>query len=228
MSDRSAAGAAPHQGEASAAGVARWPATIAILLVGAAYLIIPDAYSVGPPWLALAGAVTLLIPLWTARARGRRRVAHLLGRVVIGAQTVAVGASALLLLARLTQGRTQALDLLRDAGLIWGANIVTFALWYWELDGGGPAERHPGRHSSTDFAFPQQQQDDDGLVEGWSPGFVDYLFLAFNTSTAFSPTDTLVLSRRMKLLMMVQSLISLLVVAVLAARAINTIAPPGP
>jgi uncharacterized membrane protein len=66
------------------------------------------------------------------------------------------------------------------------------------------------------------------LVEGWSPGFIDYLFLAFNTATAFSPTDTLVLSRRMKLLMMAQSLISLLVVAVLAARAINTITTPGP
>lgn len=101
-------------------------------------------------------------------------------------------------------------------------NILAFAVWYWEIDGGGPARRHPGRHSSTDFAFPQQQ-DDDGLVEGWSPGFVDYLFLAFNTSIAFSPTDTLVLSRRAKLLMMAQALISLVVLAVLAARAINTL-----
>lgn len=214
--------------ETRAVGVPRWPATIAILLVGALYLTISDAYSLGPPWLALVGAVALLVPLWTARMRGHHRLAHRLGRAAIGAQTVAVAGSALLLLVRLTQGRTQALELLRDAALIWLANILTFAAWYWELDGGGPAARHPGRHSSPDFAFPQQQQDDDGLVEGWSPGFIDYLFLAFNTSTAFSPTDTLVLSRRMKLLMMAQSLISLLVVAVLAARAINTIASPGP
>ncbi len=68
-----------------------------------------------------------------------------------------------------------------------------------------------------------EQQDDDGLVEGWSPGFLDYLFLAFNTSTAFSPTDTLVLSRPAKVLMILQSAISLLVLAILAARAINTL-----
>ena len=78
---------------------------------------------------------------------------------------------------RLCQGTIQALALLRDAVLIWAANILTFALWYWSLDAGGPAQRHPGRHASTDFAFSQQQQDDDGLVEGWSPGFLDYLGL---------------------------------------------------
>jgi uncharacterized membrane protein len=228
MGDQLPGTGGPQREGTSDAGVPRWPATVAILLVGGLYLVISDAYSVGPPWLALAGALALLSPLWTARARGHHRVAHRLGRAAIAAQTLAVAGSAILLLVRLTQGRTQALDLLRDAALIWLANIVTFAVWYWELDGGGPAERHPGRHSSTDFAFPQQQQDDDDVVEGWSPGFVDYLFLAFNTSTAFSPTDTLVLSRRMKLLMMAQSLISLLVVAVLAARAINTINPGGP
>ncbi len=101
--------------------------------------------------------------------------------------------------------------------------ILTFALWYRTLDAGGPAKRHPGKHASTDFAFPQQQQDDDGLVEGWSPTFLDYLFVAFNTATAFSPTDTLVLSRRMEVAMMAESAIALVVVAVLAARAINTI-----
>ncbi len=228
MSERSSGGRAAPPEETGAIGVPRWPATVAILLVGLLYLSISDRHSVGPPWLVLAGAVALLIPLWAARLRGHRRLAHVLSRAPIGALTLAVTGSALLLLVRLNQGKTQALDLLRDAALIWLANIITFAAWYWDLDGGGPAARHPGRHSSTDFAFPQQQQDDDGVVEGWSPGFIDYLFLAFNTATAFSPTDTLVLSRRMKLLMMAQSLISLLVVAVLAARAINTIATPGP
>ncbi len=228
MSERSSGGQASPPEEIGAIGVPRWPATVAILLVGLLYLSISDRHSVGPPWLVLAGAVALLVPLWAARLRGHRRLAHTLSRAAIGALTLAVAGSALLLLVRLNQGETQALALLRDAALIWVANIVTFSVWYWDLDGGGPVARHPGRHSSTDFAFPQQQQDDDGLVEGWSPRFIDYLFLAFNTATAFSPTDTLVLSRRMKLLMMAQSLISLLVVAVLAARAINTITTPGP
>lgn len=209
--------AAPH------AGVARWPATIAVLLVGGLYLLISDRYSVGPRWLVLAFGAAMLVPFWLARRSDRHDLAHRLALAVNGLLTLAVVASAALLLMRLTEGKTQALALLRDAGLIWIANIVTFALWYWSIDGGGPAARHPGRHASTDFAFPQMQQDDDGLVEGWSPTFLDYLFLAFNTSTAFSPTDTLVLSRPAKLLLMAQSTISLTVVVVLAARAINTI-----
>ena len=205
------------------AGVARWPATVAVLLVGGLYLFISGRYSVGPRWLVLAFAVALLVPFWVARRGNRPDLTHRLALAVNGLLTLAVVASAALLVMRLTEGKTQALDLLRDAALIWAANIVTFALWYWSIDGGGPAKRHPGRHASTDFAFPQQQQDDDGIVEGWSPTFLDYLFLAFNTSTAFSPTDTMVLSRPAKLLLMAQSTISLTVVAVLAARAINTI-----
>jgi uncharacterized membrane protein len=113
--------------------------------------------------------------------------------------------------------------LLQGAALIWVANVLTFAVWYWEIDGGGPARRHRAAHEPTDFLFPQVAAADPELAKGWSPRFVDYVFLAFNTSTAFSPTDTLVLSRRAKALMMIQSLISLLVIAVLAARAINTL-----
>ena len=212
---------------ASHAGVARWPATIAVLLVGGLYLLISDSYSVGPSWLVLAFGVALLIPFWLAHHGGRPDLSHRLAIGVNGLLTLAVAASAALLIIRLGQGKTQSFELLRDAALVWVANIVTFALWYWSIDGGGPAKRHPGKHASTDFAFPQQQQDDDGVVEGWSPTFLDYLFLAFNTSTAFSPTDTMVLSRPAKVLLMAQSTISLTVVAVLAARAINTIGGGG-
>jgi len=215
--------AMPNETVAHHAGVARWPATIAVLLVGGLYLLISDRYSVGPPWLVLAFGVALIIPFWLARHGGRPDLAHRLAIGVNGLLTLAVVASAALLVVRLTQGKTQSLELLRDAALIWVANIVTFALWYWSIDGGGPAKRHPGRHASTDFAFPQMQQNDDEVVEGWSPTFLDYLFLAFNTATAFSPTDTMVLSRPAKVLLMAQSTISLTVVAVLAARAINTI-----
>ncbi len=216
-----------HKAEGDLVGVARWPATIAILLVGAVFLTISSEYTVGPSWVVFAVIFALLIPLWVTRIKGMHHWTHFIALALNGVLTLAVASSAALLLYRLATGKTQALALLGDATLVWGLNIVVFALWYWNLDAGGPAKRHPGKHASTDFAFPQQQQDDDGLVEGWSPGFTDYLFLAFNTSTAFSPTDTLVLARRMKVLMMLQSAISLLIVAVLAARAINTIATPG-
>ena len=212
-----------HEAEEELVGVARWPATLAVLTIGAIFFFISSKYTIGPRWVVLAVTAALLIPLWVTRRRGMHVWTHGIALALNGVLTLAVASSAILLFYRLYTGETQAFALLRDAILIWGVNIVVFALWYWNLDAGGPAKRHPGKHASTDFAFPQQQQDDDGLVEGWSPGFTDYLFLAFNTSTAFSPTDTLVLARRMKVLMMLQSAISLLIVAVLAARAINTI-----
>jgi len=212
-----------HEAEEELVGVARWPATLAVLTIGAIFFFISSKYTIGPRWVVLAVTAVLLIPLWVTRRRGMHVWTHGIALALNGVLTLAVASSAILLFYRLYTGETQAFALLRDAILIWGVNIVVFALWYWNLDAGGPAKRHPGKHASTDFAFPQQQQDDDGLVEGWSPGFTDYLFLAFNTSTAFSPTDTLVLARRMKVLMMLQSAISLLIVAVLAARAINTI-----
>jgi len=215
--------AGPDSATSGVSGVARWPATLAVLTIGGMFFALSSRYTVGPRWAMLAVIAALLVPLWMTRRRGLHRWTRGIALVMNTMLTLAVAISAVLLLYRLSTGQTQALALLRDAALVWSANIVVFALWYWNLDAGGPARRHPGKHASADFAFPQQQQDDDGEVESWSPGFVDYLFLAFNTSTAFSPTDTLVLARRMKALMMLQSLISLLVVAVLAARAINTI-----
>ncbi len=229
MSDAATPANAAPEVEEDIAGVARWPATLAVLLIGTIFFFISSKYIVGPSWVVLAVTAALLIPLWATRRHGMHHWTHAIALALNGVLTLAVASSAILLLVRLSTGETQSLALLRDASLIWGVNIVVFALWYWNLDAGGPAKRHPGKHASSDFAFPQQQQDDDGEVEGWSPGFTDYLFLAFNTSTAFSPTDTLVLARRMKVLMMLQSAISLLIVAVLAARAINTIGgPPSP
>jgi len=103
---------------------------------------------------------------------------------------------------------------------------MVFASWYWRLDAGGPNARDlRDKHTSGAFLFPQMTLQPWQLAgegqQAWKPGFVDYLFLAFNTSTAFSPTDVPVLSRWAKALMMLQSSISLAVVIVLAARAIN-------
>jgi len=142
---------------------------------------------------------------------------------VIGLVTVAVVASVFLLVSSSFGGRTSAPVLLQDAALLWVINVVTFAVWYWEIDGGGPSLRHREEHHSEDFLFPQMNLGDKAARD-WSPGFLDYLFLAFNTSTAFSPTDTAVLSRRAKVLMMVQALLSLLILAVLVSRAINALA----
>ena len=167
--------------------------------------------------------LVLAIPLTIASLRERHDWRRALAFVGLGTVTVAVAASAIFLVRQLLEGPVEGSYLLTGAGAIWAANLLTFALWYWEIDGGGPSERRRDGHVSTDFLFPQLQIGDGTSSGGWWPGFLDYMFVAFNASTAFSPTDTLILSRRAKILMMVQALIAVVTVVVIAARAINTL-----
>jgi uncharacterized membrane protein len=204
-------------------GLPRWPAAVALLFVGALYSVISGGLTLGPRAFLLVFVAVLLVPLLSAHLRGSHRLAPVFAFVVIGLVTVAVVASVSLLVSSSFGRRTSAPALLQDAALLWLINVVTFAIWYWEIDGGGPAQRRQEEHRSEDFLFPQMNVDDK-TARDWSPGFLDYLFLAFNTSTAFSPTDTAFLSRRAKVLMMVQALLSLLILAVLVGRAINALA----
>ena len=214
-------GLAPPPPALATRGFRRWPALLAAVAIGAVYLVTSDRLMVGPSWLPLGVIVAGLVPISWARLRGRHDLARGLAIALLLAMTAVVALSAFFLVTTLPRGTTQAGALLVDAALIWLANVALFALWYWEVDCGGPSSRHHGGYRNTDFLFPQAMLPDQ--QPAWSPGFVDYLFLAFNTSTAFSPTDTLVLSHRAKLLMMAQSLVSLVVIAFLAARAINTL-----
>lgn len=118
----------------------------------------------------------------------------------------------------LAKHQIQGEGLLRSAALLWLSNILVFALWYWELDGGGPTKRHATGHQAADFMFPQQENGNDG---SWAPHFLDYVFLAFTGATALSPTDTMPLTRLAKALMMVEALTALLVLSILAGRAVN-------
>jgi hypothetical protein len=131
-----------------------------------------------------------------------------------------------LLLAAIPARAERPQDMLRSAVALWITNILVFASWYWRLDAGGPHARESrGVHIDGAFLCPQMTLDRQAKremgVETWSPGFIDYLFLAFAASTAFSPIDTPVLSQWAKVLMMVQALISFTTVALLAARAAN-------
>jgi uncharacterized membrane protein len=203
--------------------VPRWPAAVALLIVGALYAVISETLTFGPRAFLLALVAVLVVPLLTAHQRGRHRLAWLLGLGLIALVTVAVVISVFLLISNSFGGQTPAPALLEDAALLWIINVVTFAVWYWEIDRGEQAWRHREGHVSEDFLFPQMNLDGK-TARVWSPDFLDYLFLAFNTSTAFSPTDTAILSRRAKVLMMVQALLSLLILAVLVSRAVNTLA----
>jgi hypothetical protein len=196
----------------------RWPALIAAIAVGGLYMALPESLAVGPRWLQGAVVGALLIPTVISHHRGRHSLNQVLGQIIAAVMTVFMIWSLTLLILALPSHRETPVVMLRSAAALWVTNILVFSLWYWRLDGGGPYARISGGASRPQaFLFPQYTLGQ----KRWSPIFMDYLFLAFNTSTAFSPTDVPVLSRWAKGLTMVQSSISLSVVVILAARAVN-------
>jgi hypothetical protein len=207
----------------------RWPSLIAMLAIGGLYAALPSSLSVaGSKWVLLVVVVGLLVPLEIAHHRHNHAMNQLLGYLLNGLVTVAIIVSVTLLTIEVAHHQIVGNELLRSAGALWSANFLIFASWYWRLDGGGPHQRALTLgHSDGAFLFPQMTMHPDAKAaageEEWEPNFVDYLFLAFNTSTAFSPTDVPVLSRWAKALMMVQAIISLVVIAMLAGRAVNII-----
>jgi hypothetical protein len=197
----------------------RWPAALAVVAVAALYYSLPERLTLGPNWL-IVGLILLALALTMAAYRaGKHSINRVFGFTVLVLMTGALFWALGTLIAGLPGKRQPPIELLRSAAALWISNVLVFASWYWRLDAGGPRLRETRhRHENGAFLFPQMTLPN---FAGWKPGFVDYLFLAFNTSTAFSPTDSPVLSRWGKLLMILQSCISLASIAILAARAIN-------
>ena len=205
---------------------ARWPVLIALMAIGGLYWAMPSDLTVGPDWLVLALVVAFSAPAVVFSRTTKWVMGQMFGYAVSGVVTVALIISLTLLVSRLPAHKETPAQLLVAASALWISNLLVFACWYWRLDAGGPHQRDlRGSHTDGAFLFPQMLLDPELKremgEENWRPGFVDYLFLAFNTSTAFSPTDVPVLSRWAKGLMMIQATISLTTIAILAARAIN-------
>jgi protein-S-isoprenylcysteine O-methyltransferase Ste14 len=205
---------------------------VAVLAMALIYLALPDEMSAGPPWLLLVVLAPLLVLAVVAHRVGRRSLNEALGHAIALVMTAALVFAIVKLIVMLPQHREPPVQLLRAAGLLWFATVLVFALWYWRLDAGGPNRRDQRRHAGEAhtrgaFLFPQMTLDPATLRNHcdvdthWHPEFVDYLFLAFTASTAFSPTDVPVLSRWAKVLMMTQAVMSLATIALLAARAVN-------
>ena len=202
----------------------RWDAMLASLAIGALYVSLPERLTPGPTWLIPVLVAILLIPTIGFHLAGRGDLNFRFGIATLAVITAAVIWSLTALIAALPNKKYPPSELLRSAAALWASNVLVFASWYWRLDAGGPHKRERrAEHIHGAFLFPQMtlQPGSRFSDEKWKPGFIDYLFLAFNTSTAFSPTDVPVLSRWAKVLMMIQSCISLGTVVILAARAIN-------
>jgi uncharacterized membrane protein len=199
-----------------------WPAQLAVGGALALYLTLPHRLTMVPSWVLPTLEVTLLLPLALTTphrlADERMRVRH--ATVALIGTIGAANALALALLVHylLAGGRASGGDLLVSAITIWLTNILVFALWYWELDRGGPGRR-AARGGHGDFRFPPREPADPS----WAPGFVDYLYLSFTNATALSPTETVPVSAWAKVLMMVQALVSLLTLVLVAAHAVNVL-----
>jgi hypothetical protein len=219
----------PHTQEQlddAARGVLWWPSALALLIVGLGYSLMSQLLTIGPPWSVLTAVVVGSAAIYILRWRGQHTYRRLVALAILLIVTAAVGASAVFLLVSPAVADVPAVELLRDAVLLWISNILNFGLWYWEIDGDGPVSRLVRRTPpSTDFAFPPQQQaalsGDEKL--DWAPQLIDYMFLAFTSSSTFGPTDTLVMARRAKLLMMLQASVSLVIFGGLVARAVGSL-----
>jgi uncharacterized membrane protein len=206
-------------------GESRWPVALAVVSTIALQVAVPDRLAIGPRWL-LPGLVAALLAVLTIANPGRinqeRRWLRWASLTLVALASVANTWSAGTLVYGLVQGTEggSAGPLLATGGAIWLTNVLVFALWYWEFDRGGPSARAHGRHEHPDFQFPQMQNP-TLAHEDWEPTFLDYLYLSFTNATAFSPTDTMPMTRWAKMAMLTQSAVSLATVALVIARAIN-------
>jgi hypothetical protein len=207
-------------------GEHRWPEAVIVALAIGLQLALPDRMAPGQRYLLSALEVVLLAGLVVANPFRLDRDSMLLragGLLLTGLIGLSNGWSAVLLVQALILGRPiSPTDLLTAGGAVWLTNVIAFALLYWELDRGGPAARAAALRDYPDFMFAQMQSPELADPE-WEPTFVDYLYLSFTNSTAFSPTDVLPLSRWAKMIMMVQSGVALVVVLLVVARAVNVL-----
>lgn len=209
-----------HSYESHFDSIPLWEAMLGMLVAGILYAFLPQKVLLGPNWLLLIIEAIFLLPLAFTLMIGRG-LPHKIIRsyifIVLGILTLALANGIVLLILTLPNNKLGSV-LLRAAALLWCSNILVFGLWYWQIDGGGPAERRQSGHQAADFMFPQQA---NGNSMGWAPRFLDYLFLAFTGATALSPADTYPLTRQAKSLMLIEALLSMTVVVILAGRAVN-------
>jgi uncharacterized membrane protein len=206
----------------------RWPMALAIVVSVALQFSLPDRHVLSPSFVLPTVEVLLLVVLMIGDPGRIDRRSSVLRRVMLALLVVMsidnIAAVVELVTAILEDDpKETATVLLATGAAIWLTNIITFSLWYWILDRGGPAERAAGGGQPPAFVF-SEMQNPEYAERDWIPIYVDYLYLAFTNATAFSPTDTLPVRRWAKLAMMVQAALSLVIAVMIIARAVNILA----
>jgi hypothetical protein len=207
----------------------RWQALLALLAVAGIDSSLPSWLTLKPAWILPTVILLLLIPSILSHRTRRFQLNHYLGVTMTVVLTVALLLSLGLLVEGIALQKEKGMPLLISGAELWLSNVLTFALWYWRLDGGGPNERQArAEFGSHSFLFPQMQVEKSergsfGVEENWGPSFVDYLFIAMMQSSTFGPTDAPLLARWAKAMTMLQVLISLTIVVLLISHAVGAL-----
>jgi uncharacterized membrane protein len=201
----------------------RWPASLALAVCAGLYVVLPNRLVVGPRWVLPILIVLPLIPLSMGRHRHPTEARHVrtltLGLIALVTMANVVSMALLvhhLLHTQVVQGRA----LIYSAVAVWLTNVIVFGLWFWEVDRGGPHLRAGGSELLPDLQFPQMENPRLAPA-GWRPRFTDYLYTSFANGTSFAPADAMPLTLRLKTLFVCESVVSLITIAVVAARAVN-------
>jgi len=205
----------------------RWPVALAVLATLAIVAELPERIRLLPAWASYLAALVVLFPIVAVALTAGKRPWRQIERIAVFLFFII---AAVMMLANLTNlvfamirrsSEVGGLQLLSSSIGVWVTNVLMFALLYWQIDRSGPEARVNFGSTQPDWLFPQESAPDKGVPAGWHPTFIDYLFLAYSTATAFSTTDTVPLTARAKLLMMLESSLSLMTIAIVASRAIN-------
>ncbi len=202
-----------------------WPPLAAIAVILGLSLVLPGRYRFFPQWVVASvfvAAFVLNVLAFVAGRRARPDAARAATLSQVALISIVVLAQLINLLLVLVEGGkdVRGLGLLSSGVQVWVSNVLAFGLWYWLLDRGGPHARRIGHAQRAEFLFPEMTAGDVADPH-WSPNIIEYMYLSFTNSTAFSPTDTLPLSSRVRALMTAESAMSLVTIALVAARAVN-------
>jgi uncharacterized membrane protein len=204
-----------------------WPAQFTVLAAIVLSLDLPSSLTVRQVWLIPSAEAVLLAALvattpWipARRHHQRRKVAMVLIGLVTASNLINLALLVHVLLHGLHGHSVQGEQLLLAGAEIWITNVLLFTVWYWELDRGGPMARKLEPLPAPDFLFPQMTEPKLGGIE-WRASYLDYLYTSFTNATAFSPTDTMPLTATAKVIMGIQSLVSLVTLGLVVSRAVN-------
>ncbi|MBU2666712.1 hypothetical protein KOI35_24695 [Actinoplanes bogorensis] len=205
----------------------RWPAALAVVVMIVLQFLLPERLTLGPRWLlpvVEVAVIAVLIAADPVRIRRDTPALRTLGLVLIALLSLGNGWSVVMLVRAIVAGHDVGgpAQLLAVGGAIYLLNVLSFAVWFWELDRGGPARRARGEDPYPDFLFAPMTSP-DLAPKDWEPWFLDYLYLAFTNATAFSPTDTLPMSRWAKAIMALETAIALVIAVLVVAKAVNAL-----